>query len=86
MVDDELDRLTRVTERLVRAIRLQGDADLDPVDLDLVLRQTVERWAQVAERRWVVEPRAGLVRGLGRADAGEPGHPGGERPSLHGHR
>ena len=63
MVDDELDRLTRVTERLVRAIRLQGDADVDRVDLDLVLRQTVERWAQVAERRWVVEPRAGWCEG-----------------------
>ena len=63
VVDDELDRLTRVTERLVRAIRLQGDADLDHVDLDLVLRQTVERWAQVAERQWVVEPRAGWCEG-----------------------
>ena len=63
VVDDELDRLTRVTERLVRAIRLQGDADVEQVDLDLVLRQTAERWAPVAQRRWVVDAHAGTYDG-----------------------
>ena len=63
VVDDELDRLTRVTERLVRAIRLQGDADVEQVDLDLVLHQTAERWAPVAHRRWVVDAHAGPYDG-----------------------
>ncbi|WP_407345460.1 sensor histidine kinase [Pengzhenrongella phosphoraccumulans] len=63
VVDDELDRLTRVTERLVRVIRLQGGAELERVDLDVLLSQTVERWAQVADRRWVVDARAGAYDG-----------------------
>ena len=63
VVDDELDRLTRVTERLVRAIRLQGDAGVEQVDLDLVLHQTAERWAPVAQRRWVVDGHAGHYDG-----------------------
>jgi signal transduction histidine kinase len=63
VVDDELNRLTRVTERLVRVIRLQGGADLERVDLDLLLSQTTERWAQVADRCWVVEAHAGLYDG-----------------------
>ncbi|MGV8966508.1 MAG: sensor histidine kinase [Cellulomonas sp.] len=63
VVDDELDRLTRVAERLVRAIRLQGGAELERVDLDVLLQQTVERWAQVADRRWVVETQAGMFYG-----------------------
>lgn len=63
VVDDELDRLTRVTERLVRAIRLQGDADVEQVDVDLVLHQTADRWAPVAQRRWAVDAHAGLYDG-----------------------
>jgi two-component system, OmpR family, sensor kinase len=63
VVDDELARLTRVTERLVRAIRLQGDTDVERVDLDMVLRQTAERWAPVARRRWVVDAHAGSCEG-----------------------
>ena len=86
VVDDELDRLTRVTERLVRAIRLQGDADVEQVDLDLVLHQTAERWAPVAQRRWVVDAARRPLRRLRGADAGEPGHVDRERPALHRHR
>jgi two-component system OmpR family sensor kinase len=63
VIDDELDRLTRVTERLLRAIRLQGGAEIAPVDLDALLRQTVERWAPVAHRTWVVDARAGEYQG-----------------------
>ena len=67
VVDDELDRLTRVTERLVRAIRLQGGAELERVDLNLMLSQTVERWASVADRSWVVDAHAGMVDGSAEA-------------------
>lgn len=63
VVDDELDRLTRVTERLVRVIRLQGGSDVESVDLDALLRQTAERWAPMADRRWVVEAHVGLHDG-----------------------
>ncbi len=63
VVDDELERLTRVTERLVRVIRLQGDAAIERVDANAVLRQTAERWAPVAPRRWTVEAHAGSYDG-----------------------
>lgn len=63
VVDDELDRLTRVTERLVRVIRLQGGGEVERVDLDAVLRQIADRWAPVADRRWVVEADAGWYDG-----------------------
>lgn len=59
VVDDELDRLTRVTERLVRVIRLQGEAEVRLLDLDAMLLQTVQRWSPVARRNWVVDARAG---------------------------
>lgn len=63
VVADELERLTRVTERLVRVIRLQGGGEVERVDLDAMLRQTAERWAPVADRRWVVETDAGFYDG-----------------------
>lgn len=63
VIDDELNRLTRATERLVRAIRFQGGADLARVDIDALLRETAGRWAQVADRRWVVDARAGELVG-----------------------
>ena len=63
VVDDELDRLTRVTERLVRVIRMQGGADVERVDLDMVLHQTAERWATVADRRWEIDAQAGVYDG-----------------------
>ncbi|WP_425954890.1 sensor histidine kinase [Xylanimonas sp. McL0601] len=63
VVADELSRLTRVTDRLMRAIRMQGGADLTRVDVDAVLQETAERWAQVVDRRWVVEAEAGYIRG-----------------------
>lgn len=60
VVADELGRLARVTERLVRVIRLQGGGELEKVDLDGLLRQTTDRWSQVADRRWAVATDAGL--------------------------
>jgi len=63
VVEDELDRLTRVTDRLIRAIRLQGGSDIEWVDLDGLLMQTVERWMQVADRHWVLDARAGVYAG-----------------------
>jgi two-component system OmpR family sensor kinase len=63
VVDEELDRLTRVCQRLVRAIRIQGPVDVERVDVDAMLRQTAERWGAVADRHWVVDAHAGFVSG-----------------------
>jgi two-component system OmpR family sensor kinase len=63
VVDEELDRLTRVCQRLVRAIRIQGHVDVEWVDVDTMLRQTAERWGAVADRHWVVDAQAGYVSG-----------------------
>lgn len=63
IVDDELDRLTRVTARLLRVIQLQGETEAALVELDDLLRQTVERWTPVARRNWVVQAEAGAYEG-----------------------
>ena len=63
VVDDELNRLTRVTDRLLRAIRLQAGIEIDWVDLDALILQTAERWTQVAPRNWVVDTNAGIYSG-----------------------
>lgn len=59
VVQDELGRLTRAADRLVRMIRLQDESPREQVDLDELLHQVVERWATVAERQWVVDSAAG---------------------------
>ncbi len=52
IIDDELTRLSRVCERLVRSMRVQGDFELATLDLDALLAQTVLRWGAVADRDW----------------------------------
>jgi signal transduction histidine kinase len=61
VVDEELARLTRVCERLVRSMRLGADLEVTEVDLDSLLGQTAERWSAVASRRWQVEPTAEVL-------------------------
>jgi len=63
VVADEIERLSRVSERLVRMIRMQDDTTSEMVDVDEVMAQAVERWRVVADRRWVLEARAGRVLG-----------------------
>lgn len=60
---DELDRLSRVSDRLIRMIRLQDDTVIEDVDLDRVLSQAVERWRTVADRHWVLRTRLGHCQG-----------------------
>ena len=60
---DELDRLSRVSDRLVRMIRLQDDTVTEDVDLDRVLTQAVERWRTVADRTWLLRTRLGHCLG-----------------------
>ena len=63
VITDELDRLCRATDRLLWAMRLQGSTTRELVDVDVVLRQTTERWATVATRQWVLEAHAGAMEG-----------------------
>jgi two-component system OmpR family sensor kinase len=59
IVADELDRLSRVSDRLIRMIGLQDDTTSEIVDIDSVLAQSVERWRVVADRHWVLDTEAG---------------------------
>jgi signal transduction histidine kinase len=59
VVADELERLSRVSDRLIRMIRLQDDTTNEDVDIDQVMAQAVERWRVVADRHWILDARAG---------------------------
>lgn len=63
VVRDELGRLARTAERLVRMIRLQDVLPAAPVDLDRMLEATAGRFAALADRTWVVESDVGVVQG-----------------------
>ncbi|MEO8557107.1 MAG: HAMP domain-containing sensor histidine kinase [Actinomycetota bacterium] len=63
VVADEIERLSRVSERLVRVIRLQDDTTSEMFDIDEVMAQAVERWRVVEDRRWVLETGAGRFVG-----------------------
>jgi len=58
VVDEELSRLTRVCERLVRSMRVELDLEITEIDLHAVLQQTARRWSTVAPRHWQVESPA----------------------------
>ena len=59
VVQDELNRLSRGVDRMVRMIRAQDRAARRPLDIARVLHQTADRWGTIAERRWVVDSTAG---------------------------
>ncbi|MEP7034614.1 MAG: HAMP domain-containing sensor histidine kinase [Actinomycetota bacterium] len=63
VVGDELERLSRVSDRLIRMIRLQDDTTSEMVDIDQVMAQAVERWKVVADRRWLLDAQAGCIVG-----------------------
>jgi K+-sensing histidine kinase KdpD len=63
VVRDELGRLSRACDRLVRMIRLQDHLPTAPVDVDALLDKTSRRFAALADRRWVVESSAGTAHG-----------------------
>ncbi len=60
---DELHRLSRASERLLRMMRMQEEHALRPVDVDALLEQTLERWSMVADRTWLLDARVGWFRG-----------------------
>ena len=61
VVLDELDRLDRITRRLVALIQEDNPPAVRPADVDAVLAQTVHRWEPAADRRWRVRSAVGLV-------------------------
>ena len=63
VVADELKRLSRVSDRLIRMIQLQEDPTSEIVDIDEVMAQAVERWRVVADRRWILDAGAGRALG-----------------------
>ncbi len=59
VVDDELRRLERVCDRLVRAISLEGGTTREVVDLDEAMHAILVRWSTIADRKWQVESDVG---------------------------
>lgn len=59
IVQDELNRLARTTERLIRVFQLQVTPAREMVDLDEMIGELVSRWSGVATRRWVADSTAG---------------------------
>lgn len=56
---DELHRLSRASDRLLRMMRLQEEYALSRVDVDDLLQQTLERWSTVADRTWLLDAEVG---------------------------
>lgn len=63
VVRDELGRLWRAGDRLLRMIRLEDPTPQDAVDLNGLVDETVTRWATVAEREWRTETATAYVVG-----------------------
>ncbi len=63
VVRDELGRLWRAGDRLLRMIRLEDLPPLDAVDLSGLVDETVTRWATVAERDWRIETAPAFLVG-----------------------
>lgn len=56
---DELHRLSRASDRLLRMMRLQEEPAVSLVDVDAMMQETLERWTTVAERAWLLDVRVG---------------------------
>ena len=61
VVRDELGRLSRAGDRLLRMIRLQDRLERSALDVDVLLAATCSRWAAVVPRTWVVESDGGVL-------------------------
>lgn len=61
MLHDELGRLGRASDRLLRMITVGAPLPKTDVDVDALLHQTAHRWSTVAPREWVVEAGGGIV-------------------------
>jgi two-component system, OmpR family, sensor kinase len=62
VVLDELDKVSRITQRLVTLIQLDRPHPLSRCDLDAELERIVRRWQPTAERDWAVRSAIGPVQ------------------------
>ena len=61
VVHDELDRISRAADRLLRMIRFHEELPTGVFDLDAMVRSLVLRWGVVAPRDWQADVSAGMV-------------------------
>ena len=61
VVHDELDRIARAADRLLRMIRFHEELPMESFDLDAMVRSLVLRWGVVAPRDWQADVSAGRV-------------------------
>jgi two-component system OmpR family sensor kinase len=61
IVLDELDKLTRITQRLVTLIQVDEPHPLRRTDVDAELFRIVRRWERTANRDWVVQSAVGAA-------------------------
>ncbi len=61
VVEDELSRLARAGDRVLRMIRLTDHLPRSWIDVDDLLQVTARRWSSVAPRDWRVESDAGRL-------------------------
>lgn len=61
VVHDEMDRIARGCERLLRMIRFHAETPVDPTDVDDLVEDLVLRWSVVAPREWRADTRCGVV-------------------------
>jgi signal transduction histidine kinase len=59
VVVDELDKLARITQRLVTLMQMEEPYPLRPTDLDLELLRIARRWEPTADRLWYVHSDIG---------------------------
>lgn len=58
VIRDELGRLVRAGDRIIRTIQVRDQDGLEAHDLVDLLRGAVDRWRMLADRDWVVECRS----------------------------
>jgi signal transduction histidine kinase len=61
IVLDELDKLARITERLVTLMQIEEPHPVSTVDLDAELERIGRRWSPTARRHWTVRSDVGRV-------------------------
>ncbi len=61
VLQDELDRLGRAADRLLRMVQLHDHLPRAAIDVDAMLAETLDRWSAVTPRRWVVDSDAGVL-------------------------
>ncbi len=61
VIRDELHRLVKASDRLVRMIRLQDQRAVEELDLHVLLSEVAVRWQVVADRDWQVDADPGTL-------------------------